>query len=106
MERAPPAQVHEILPKSGLVVSEKGQLTEVTPGSITNRDMNVRAAPCVRRQHGDSQCLSRVRCWLQVLCKPKILPLKSVTLEKLEDMEARMVEAAKQSVPKTAAAPR
>jgi Cilia BBSome complex subunit 10 len=34
---------------------------------------------------------------MQVLCKPKILPLKSVTLEKLEEMEARMAELAKQA---------
>ena len=44
--------VQEVLPKAGLVVSEKGNLTEV-------------------------------------LCKPKILPLKSITLQKLEDMEVR-----------------
>jgi maleate cis-trans isomerase len=41
-------------------------------------------------------------CHLQVLCKPKILPLKSVTLEKLEEMEARMNEAAKRNAPGTA----
>lgn len=46
----PPQKLHEVLPKAGLVVSEKGQLTEV-------------------------------------LCKPKILPLKSVTLERIEKME-------------------
>lgn len=39
---------------------------------------------------------------MQVLCKPKILPLKSVTLEKLEEMEMRMNEAAKQHAPGTA----
>lgn len=44
--------VHEVLPKAGLVVSEKGNLTEI-------------------------------------LCKPKILPLKSITLQKLEEMEVR-----------------
>jgi hypothetical protein len=32
-----------------------------------------------------------------VLCKPKILPLKSVTLQKLEEMENKMAELAKQS---------
>lgn len=42
--------VREILPKAGLVYSEKGNLGEV-------------------------------------LCKPKIMPIKSVTLEKLEEME-------------------
>lgn len=41
---------------------------------------------------------------IQVLCKPKILPLKSVTLEKLEDMENRMAEAAKRNAPGTATA--
>ena len=44
-----PAPV-EVLPKAGLVVSERGNLTEV-------------------------------------LCKPKIMPLKSVTLEHIEQME-------------------
>ncbi len=43
-------QLQEVLPKAGLVVSEKGPLTEV-------------------------------------LCKPKIMPLKSITLQKLEEME-------------------
>lgn len=43
-------ELQEVLPKAGLVVSEKGQLTEV-------------------------------------LCKPKILPLKSVSLERIEKME-------------------
>ena len=47
---APASELQEVLPKAGLVVSEKGQLTEV-------------------------------------LCKPKILPLKSVTLERIENME-------------------
>jgi hypothetical protein len=36
---------------------------------------------------------------IQVLCKPKILPLKSVTLQKLEDMENRMAEASKRNAP-------
>ena len=40
----------EVLPKAGLVVSEKGSLTEI-------------------------------------LCKPKLLPLKSITLQKLEEIE-------------------
>ena len=43
----------EILPKAGLVYSEKASLTEI-------------------------------------LCKPKILPLKSVTLQKLEEMEKKL----------------
>lgn len=43
----------EILPKAGLVYSEKGALSEV-------------------------------------LCKPKILPLKSITLQKLEQMEKQL----------------
>lgn len=33
---------------------------------------------------------------VQVFCKPKILPLKSVTLQKLEEMEKRMLDLAKQ----------
>ena len=49
----PPQKLQEVLPKAGLVVSEKGQLTEV-------------------------------------LCKPKILPLKSVTLERIEKMEVHL----------------
>jgi hypothetical protein len=49
--RAPaPQDIAEVLPKAGLVVSEKGSLTEI-------------------------------------LCKPKLMPLKSVTLQKLEEME-------------------
>jgi BBSome-interacting protein 1 len=40
----------EVLPKTGLVVSEKGALQEI-------------------------------------LCKPKLLPLKSITLQKLQEME-------------------
>jgi len=46
--------VSEVLPKAGLVVSEKGNLTEV-------------------------------------LCRPKLLPLKSVTLQRLEEMEAQLL---------------
>lgn len=45
-----PPTISEVLPKAGLVVSEKGGLAEI-------------------------------------LCKPKILPLKSITLQKLEEME-------------------
>ena len=59
-ERAAPADaqpkhpvLHEILAKSGLVYSEKGNLSEV-------------------------------------LCKPKILPIKSMTLERIETMEAQL----------------
>jgi len=47
--------LHEVLPKSGLVYSERGSLTEI-------------------------------------LCKPKILPLKSVVLEQLEKIERAAVE--------------
>ena len=68
-EGAPPAPpggkslLQEVLPKAGLVYSEKGNLSEV-------------------------------------LCKPKIMPIKSLTLEKIEDMEA---QAARQpSIPATA----
>jgi hypothetical protein len=45
----------ELLPKSGLVFSEKGCLT-------------------------------------YVLCKPKIMPIKSITLQKLEEMEKKAAE--------------
>lgn len=48
--------MREILPKAGLVYSEKGNLGEV-------------------------------------LCKPKIMPIKSVTLEKLEEMEKQAASA-------------
>lgn len=48
-------KVQEVLPKSGLVFSEKGMLTGV-------------------------------------LCKPKIMPLKSITLEKIEEMEKKLME--------------
>ncbi len=46
-------QIREVMPKAGLVYSEKATLTEV-------------------------------------LCKPKILPLKSLTLLKLEKMEQEL----------------
>ena len=60
---AAPPLLQEVLPKAGLVYSEKGNLSEV-------------------------------------LCKPKIMPIKSLTLEKIEDMEA---QAARQpSIPATA----
>ena len=49
------SQVKEILPKAGLVYSEKAALSEV-------------------------------------LCKPKILPLKSATLMKLEKMESDLAQ--------------
>ena len=48
--------LQEVLPKAGLVYSEKGNLSEV-------------------------------------LCKPKIMPIKSMTLEKLEEMEAQVARA-------------
>lgn len=51
------AAPREVLPKAGLVYSDKGVLKEV-------------------------------------LCKPKIMPLKSVTLEKLQQMERRAAEVA------------
>jgi len=50
-----PASLEEALPKTGLVFSERGNLTEI-------------------------------------LCKPKILPLKSATLLRMEDLERRARE--------------
>eukprot|EP00941_MAST-03F_sp_MAST-3F-sp1_P003766 g3766.t1 len=47
--------LEEVLPKAGLVYSEKGNISEV-------------------------------------LCKPKRMPIKSVTLEKLEEMEKRAAD--------------
>jgi BBSome-interacting protein 1 len=56
--RDPPSvKITEVLPKSGLVYSEKGNLSEV-------------------------------------LSKPKIMPLKSVTLERIEEMERHAAEQA------------
>ena len=55
--------LQEVLPKAGLVYSEKGNLSEV-------------------------------------LCKPKIMPIKSLTLEKLEDMEQQAAH--QPSIPATA----
>mmetsp|Transcript_9683 Transcript_9683/g.16797 ORF Transcript_9683/g.16797 Transcript_9683/m.16797 type:complete len:85 (+) Transcript_9683:63-317(+) len=49
--------VQEVLPKAGLVYSEKGNLSEV-------------------------------------LCKPKIMPIKSQALERLEEMEKQVTQAA------------
>lgn len=51
-----PAPVRHILPKAGLVYSEKAALTEI-------------------------------------LCKPKIMPIKSATLEKMEAMEKAIAAA-------------
>eukprot|EP00192_Tetraselmis_astigmatica_P016226 CAMPEP_0117669356 /NCGR_PEP_ID=MMETSP0804-20121206/12085_1 /TAXON_ID=1074897 /ORGANISM="Tetraselmis astigmatica, Strain CCMP880" /LENGTH=78 /DNA_ID=CAMNT_0005477401 /DNA_START=122 /DNA_END=358 /DNA_ORIENTATION=- len=56
MDPAKSFGLEEVLPKAGLVVSEKGNLSEV-------------------------------------LCKPKIMPLKSITLEKLEQMEKHLAAA-------------
>ena len=50
------ARLTEVLPKTGLVYSERGGLTEI-------------------------------------LCKPKIMPLKSEVLKKLEKMERKILEA-------------
>ncbi len=47
--------LQEVLPKSGLVFSEKHKPSEI-------------------------------------LCKPKIMPLKSITLEKLEEMQKQVAE--------------
>lgn len=47
------AQLKEVIPRNGLVYSEKGSFSEI-------------------------------------LCKPKILPLKSLTLQKLEEMEKQL----------------
>ena len=58
--------LQEVLPKAGLVYSEKGNLSEV-------------------------------------LCKPKIMPIKSITLEKLEQMEA--AAAAHAALPSRSLAP-
>lgn len=49
-EQKPTGILQEVLPKAGLVYSEKGNLGEV-------------------------------------LCKPKIMPIKSITLERIEEME-------------------
>lgn len=98
-------QLQEVLPRSGLLVSEKGQLTEVS-----RRKLNSVGGCCLPlqlqqrlRQSAAACCRMLTPQRMQVLCKPKILPLKSVTLEKLEEMETRMNEAAKQAAPGTAA---
>lgn len=49
----------EVLPKAGLVYSEKGNLSEL-------------------------------------LCKPKLMPLKSVSMQKIEQMEQRMQDKLRQ----------
>ena len=56
MEEGGRVQIAEVLPKAGLVYSEKGQLSET-------------------------------------LSKPKIMPLKSITLERIEQMEREAREA-------------
>ncbi|GBG26955.1 BBSome-interacting protein 1 [Hondaea fermentalgiana] len=52
-----PAALQEVLPKTGLVFSERGNLSEI-------------------------------------LCKPKILPLKSATLLRMEDLDQKARELA------------
>ena len=52
-------ELTEVLPKAGLVYSEKGNLSEL-------------------------------------LCKPKLMPLKSVTLQKIEQMEQKLHALSKQ----------
>ena len=71
-DEPPPANkviLQEVLPKAGLVYSEKGNLSEV-------------------------------------LCKPKIMPIKSLTLEKIEDMEAQAARRARPPLPPSARASR
>ncbi|KAK3262417.1 hypothetical protein CYMTET_28728 [Cymbomonas tetramitiformis] len=58
--------LQEVLPKAGLVYSEKGNLSEV-------------------------------------LCKPKIMPLKSITLERLEEMEKAAAQLTQQQEAEMAA---
>lgn len=58
LQGGPPA-IQEVLPKAGLVYSEKGNLGET-------------------------------------LCKPKLVPLKSVTLARLEEMEKKAAEVLEQ----------
>jgi BBSome-interacting protein 1 len=55
--------LREVLPKAGLVYSEKGHLTEV-------------------------------------LCKPKLLPIKSATLEKIERLEREAAAALQSAAPR------
>lgn len=69
--------------------SERGNLSEVRARAL-----------CAERGRAWSQ-----RCAApapspraQVLCKPKILPIKSVTLEKLEEMEKQAAALAQQAV--------
>ena len=66
MSQPPAVKITEVLPKSGLVYSEKGALSEV-------------------------------------LSKPKIMPLKSVTLERIEELERQASQAASQQRLETAA---
>ena len=62
-----PVGLLEVLPKAGLVYSEKGNLSEV-------------------------------------LCKPKIMAIKSPTLEKLEEMEGEMAQSIEREAAAAAAA--
>ena len=55
--RPPRPEIREVVPKQGLLYSEKASLSEI-------------------------------------LCKPKIMPIKSVTLQKLEEMEREAAERA------------
>ena len=93
-------KLQEILPKSGLVVSEKGQLTEVHLSLILSSSPGRPSSASSCFGHSDVNAHPQVHVseWIsfQVFCKPKILPLKSVTLQKLEEMEKLMLDIAKQ----------
>lgn len=75
--------LREILPKCGLVVSEKGNLSEVSKAKL--------AAAQPLPKAFELQCLPLV-AGMQVLCKPKILPIKSAHVERLEQLAKAAME--------------
>lgn len=85
-------RIAELLPLDGLVYSERQELSEVSrPGS---RAAKPRSADLVRLPNARPRQLSPSA---QVMCKPKILPIKSVTMERLEQLEEEAAKAAREA---------
>lgn len=102
----------ELLPKNGLVYSEKANLSEVRrirPGifirspylSSPNSQNPTLFISVVLLSTYRELCVQSMRvhfsfgCFVgtttQVLCKPKLMPIKSITLQKLEQLEEQLL---------------
>lgn len=87
--------IPEILAKNGLVYSEKANLSEVCSYSRLSTCPVLKhsgiSSSSIRSRLGRFTIAGRLvlpRCRaIQVLCKPKLMPIKSITLQKLERLE-------------------